>query len=911
MRLRWTAFGVVAVLTILTSSCSSSNGNTVAPGQPNPTPIITGLFPSSVTAGSQSFTMFIAGTGFIAGSTGTSTAFWNGSARSAAVNINTGQIAITVLASDVATAGTALVTVSNPLPGGGITVNAAPFTVFPTQTNTPLISSLSPATASPNGAAFTLTVNGSNFVAGNANIPNPTMPPQPPFSGSVVAWNGSPRTTAFVSSTQLTAQLTAQDIQSAGCNGVSVFTYTGGGNEIFSPTASFIASSTKAPAICSLSPASVVAGAADFTITVSGANFAANSTVKWNNSARTTTFVNANTVQAQIKAADVANAGSEPITVVNSGSGSTPALNFAILPTPPVTPTITSVTPTNATAGGGGFTLTVTGTNFIRDSVVDWNGAARTTSFQSATSLKAAIPSTDLATPGTIEITVLNTSSNGAAAFSEPFPFTINPAAGAAVKFPQVISVSVAGGPADGASEAPAISSGGRYVAFYSQAKNLVGPAPTVSGNIFVRDTCVGAANSSCSPRTAAVDLAPDGSAPNGKSGRQVAISGDGRFVAFISRATNLIAGNSVASLGYWGLYVRDLCVGTNAPSGCTPHTEIISTGPEGEAASGPSTSPSLSADGRFVAFVSAATNLVTEISPLLPQAYVRDTCAGPTATKSCVARTVAVPVDDEDRLAGAQAGRPTISSDGRYVALEMWAAKSAAQNPASTSQIVLADTCMGIEPPVSCAESAERISYAPDDSTLGGVNISPSLNSDARFVVFASQPSDSSTGTAAHVSRAYLRDTCLGETAPDGCVPSTTLIANDSTSAASKTQNFSPAISATGRFISFVSGAASTPPGGQVATEGSLVVRDTCFGAVLPCTPHTYAVFEASATFSAAHAMLAVSSNPKSAPLAADRYSAAPLTADGRFAAFYAPDTIAADPASGIGDVYLAVTPF
>src|SRR6202044_201346 len=198
MRLRWTAFGVVALLTILTSSCSSSNGKTVAPGQPNPTPIITGLFPSSVTAGSQSFTMFIAGTGFIAGSTGTSTAFWNGSARSAAVNINTGQIAITVLASDVATPGTSLVTVSNPLPGGGITINAAPFTVFPTQTNTPLISSLSPATAKPNGAAFTITVNGSNFISGNAN--NPSVPPTtPPFSGSVVAFNGSPRTTAFVS----------------------------------------------------------------------------------------------------------------------------------------------------------------------------------------------------------------------------------------------------------------------------------------------------------------------------------------------------------------------------------------------------------------------------------------------------------------------------------------------------------------------------------------------------------------------------------------------------------------------------------------------------------------------------------------------------------------------------------------
>src|SRR5277367_3916998 len=752
MRLRWTALGVLALLTIVTSSCSSSNGTTISPGQPNPTPVITGLLPSSVTAGSQSFTMFIAGTGFISGSTGTSTAFFNGSARSATVNINTGQIAITVLASDVATPGTSLVTVSNPLPGGGITINAAPFTVFPTQTNSPLIASLSPATASPNGAAFTLTVNGSNFVSGNANIPNPTVPPQPPYSGSVVAFNGSPRTTAFVSSTQLTAQITAADIAAASCNGISVYTYVGGGNEIFSPAVSFIAASANAPAICSLSPASVVAGATDFTITVNGGGFASGSTVKWNGSARTTTFIDANTVQAQIKAADVAKAGVEPVTVANSG-GSTLSLNFSILPTPPVTPTITSVMPMNAAAGGAAFTLNLTGTNFIPDSVVNWNGAARPTTYKSATSLQAQITITDIATAGTIEITVLNISSNGAAAYSDPFPFTINPAANAAVKFPQVISVSVAGGPADGASEAPAISSGGRYVAFYSQAKNLVAPAAAVSGNIFVRDTCVGATNSNCSPKTLAVDLAPDGGAPNGKSSRQVAISGDGRFVAFVSRATNLVPGNGLASLGYWELYVRDLCVGANAPSGCAPHTEIISTGPETEAANGPSTSPSLSGDGRFVAFVSAATNLVAEKSALLPQAFVRDTCAGPTATKACEAHTVAVLVDDEDRVVGAQAGRPAISADGRYVALEMWAAKSAVQNPASSSQIVLADTCMGIDSPVSCEPSAERISYAPDDSTLGGVNIAPSLSSDSRFAVFESQPADSSNGKIGRAS--------------------------------------------------------------------------------------------------------------------------------------------------------------
>jgi hypothetical protein len=240
-----------------------------------------------------------------------------------------------------------------------------------------------------------------------------------------------------------------------------------------------------------------------------------------------------------------------------------------------------------------------------------------------------------------------------------------------------------------------------------------------------------------------------------------------------------------------------------------------------------------------------------------------------------------------------------------------MWTAKSAAQNSVSASQIVLADTCLGIEPPVSCEAAAERISYAPDDSTLGGANISPSLSGDARFVVFESQPSALSNGNPAQLSKAYLRDTCLGDTAPDGCVPSTTLITNDSTTTTTKSLNFSPAISSSGRYISFVSGAAASVPAGQVATEGSLVVRDTCFGAVLPCAAHTYAVSEATAVFSASRAALVVSGATKSAPLAADRYTAAPMSADGRFAVFYAPDTIAAQPASGVGDVYLTVTPF
>jgi hypothetical protein len=828
------------------------------------------------------------------------------------VNLNTGEIAITVLASDVASPGSAAVTVSNPIPGGGISQNAATFQILATQLNSPLISSLSPATASPKGAAFTLTVNGSNFVAGNANSPCTSEPVSGPFSGSVVSWNGSPRCTNFVSATQLTAQISATDIVTTGCDNISVFTYGGGGNAVYSPAVSFIVSSTGAPVICSISPASVVAGASAFTLSVVGAGYTSSSTVNWNGKSRTTMFVSANALQAQITSADVTKAGTASVTVTSSGSagGTSSPVNFVISPSPPPTPTITSITPTSATAGGPAFVLTVTGTNFTPASVIDWNGGARTTTFKSATSLQAAIQATDIASAGTAAITVVNFGANGGVATSAPSNITISPASAAAASFPQVVSLSAAGGPANGPSEAPAINADGRYVAFYSQAKNLV--SPQASGNIFVRDTCVGAVN--CTPKTIAVDLAPDGSVPNGKTGRQVAISADGRFVGFISRATNLVSDNGTVPPGYWELYVRDLCVGVNAPSGCVPNTKMVSVGEEGEAANAPSASPTLSGDGRFVAFVSAATNLAAEAASAGPQVYVRDTCAGPTGTKACVAKTIAVAVDEEGRGTGVQAGRPAISADGRYVAFEMWAAKPAGQASASASQIVLADTCLG-DTPVVCSASAKRISYAPDGSALGGANISPSISNDGRFVVFESQPADSAAGSAGGISKAFLRDTCLGGTAPDGCVASTILVSSDSASSTGKLQNFSPAISASGRYISFVSGTAASAPAGEGATEGSLFVRDTCFGAVIACTPHSYAIPSTATVSSVTHATLAslnnVTNTTKSSSLIADKYSAAPISADGRFAAFYAPDTVAAEPASGIGDVYLTITPF
>src|ERR1700722_1787867 len=894
MHLRWTMFGMLASLVLFVSGCGGSGSGSNG-GQPNATPVITGLAPASITAGSQTFTLFISGTGFINGSSGVTTAFWNGSPRTAIVNTNTNQIALAILPSDVAVPGLAQITASNPGPGGGLSQTAATFLITAVQPSAPLITSVSPTSASPAGAAFTLTVNGSNFMA-------PTNPAVPQLAGSIVEFNTSPHPTTFVSANQLTATISMSDIATAGCNTVTVYTPNGVGGFIFSPSISFAVSKSGAPLICAISPSSAVQNGPAFTLNVIGSNFASGSAVQFDGTAVPTTMISSSALQAQVPAMNLAKAGTFPVTVSNGSGSASPAVNFLVTA---AAPTITSLSPSTSVAGGAGFALTVTGTNFTQDTVVEWDGSPRATKFTNLTTLTAQILAADIANAGTNSVVAVNPQGVGAA--SAPFPYIVT-AAGAALaaKFPQVVSVSAFGGPADGPSESPAISADGRYVAFYSEAKNLL--ASGAEGSVFVRDTCAGV-TIACTPNTKAIDVGADGGVANGKTGRQVAISGDGRFVSFMSRATNLVSGLPQAASGFWNVYVRDLCQGANVPSGCVAQTQLVSVAMNGEPSNGPSASPSLSGDGRFAAFVSSATNISAENNQARPQVFVRDTCAGPTATKSCVARTIAAMLDDDDLGTSIQSGRPMISADGRFVAFEAWSGSTAVQNPAESSAIVLADTCLGIDAGVGCSPSARRISYATDGSLLAGVNLGPSVTEDARFVVFESQPA-TTDGTSVNTSRVFLRDTCLGATAPDGCNPATTLVSSGNSSASDKNAVFSPFISASGRYISFVEGHSAFAAANKSAAEGALVLRDTCFGAALPCAARAYA-FSAATSNPSKNAAVVVTGSGKIPSVSVDQFSAAPISADGRFAAFYAPGTVAAQPASGVGDVYISIALF
>src|SRR5205823_2427417 len=167
-----------------------------------------------------------------------------------------------------------------------------------------------------------------------------------------------------------------------------------------------------APTLSSISPTSAVAGSAAFTLVATGTNFNSASVVRWNGTSRTTTLVNSTQLQAQILANDVATAGTPPVTVFNPtpGGGASSEQTFTI--NNPV-PTLSSISPSSVAAGGAGFTLIATGTNFITSSIVQWNGTARSTTFVSSTQLQAAISAGDVATVGTASVTVFSPTPGG------------------------------------------------------------------------------------------------------------------------------------------------------------------------------------------------------------------------------------------------------------------------------------------------------------------------------------------------------------------------------------------------------------------------------------------------------------------------------------------------------------------
>jgi hypothetical protein len=161
------------------------------------------------------------------------------------------------------------------------------------------------------------------------------------------------------------------------------------------------------PAIISTIPSSGQAGGPPFSLAVNGNNFNEFSIVQWNGANRPTTFMGPNMLNAMISAEDIASAANINITVFNPFPGGGVSNPFAFRVNNPA-PMILALTPESAIAGGPAFALTVTGTNFILSSAVQWNGVIRPTTYISDTRLSVSISAGDIANATAATITVAN-----------------------------------------------------------------------------------------------------------------------------------------------------------------------------------------------------------------------------------------------------------------------------------------------------------------------------------------------------------------------------------------------------------------------------------------------------------------------------------------------------------------------
>jgi hypothetical protein len=172
-----------------------------------------------------------------------------------------------------------------------------------------------------------------------------------------------------------------------------------------------------------------------------------------------------------------------------------------------------------------------------------------------------------------------------------------------------------------------------RYAVLVAPSADLSAAASAGVDKVYLRDTCQGAP-SPCSPATTLVSAGFDGAEPNGAS-RSPSVSASGRFVAFASDASNLVQADAN---GVADIFLRDTCIG--AATGCVPTTTRVSAGPDGIESNGASASPSISSDGRFVTFDSAASNLVSDSqvnsTGTSGGAFLWDTCFGVASASAC-----------------------------------------------------------------------------------------------------------------------------------------------------------------------------------------------------------------------------------------------------------------------------------
>jgi Tol biopolymer transport system component len=290
------------------------------------------------------------------------------------------------------------------------------------------------------------------------------------------------------------------------------------------------------------------------------------------------------------------------------------------------------------------------------------------------------------------------------------------------------ISVSTAGTEAAAASATPSISEDGRYVAFASTADNLVAGDTNTLSDIFVRDTVA--------DTTVRVSVNSAGQQATGAS-TEPSISGDGRYVVFTSLAADLVVGDGNSASD---VFVRDLVAGT---------TSRLSVDAGGADADGASSQPKIAADGRYVAFVSDATDLVTGDTNAARDVFVRDL-----QTSS----TERVSVRSTGSQGDLSSEGPAISADGQFVSFYSLASNLVASDTNAVRDVFVRDR-------VASTTIRASVSSSNAQSNGGSFAFGNALSADGRYLVFWSSGSNLVTGDSNGQFDVFRRDLIAGTT--------------------------------------------------------------------------------------------------------------------------------------------------
>jgi Tol biopolymer transport system component len=350
----------------------------------------------------------------------------------------------------------------------------------------------------------------------------------------------------------------------------------------------------------------------------------------------------------------------------------------------------------------------------------------------------------------------------------------------------------------NGPSSTPSVSADGRFAAFQSDASNLVANDTNNATDVFVRDVQAGT--------TTLVSVNKDGTGSGNGASFDPTITPDGRFVVFLSLASDLVSEEKVDSPFAPDVFVRDLQTG---------RTTLVSVNSKGNAtgnADSFASGPDISSDGRFVAFQSDANDLVDNDNNNATDIFVRDLRTGTT-------HLVSVNLAGTGSGNGASLGPlgPVISADGRFVAFVSFATNlvSTPKNGASMD-VFVRDLMAGTTTLVS-VDSAGTASGNSDSRD-------PVLSADGEHVAFVSSATDLVAIPDANGFNddVFVRDLQTGTT--------TLVSVNSAGTASSNGFSDAPSISADGRFVAFESAATDLVPGfvdGNGALNFDAFVRD------------------------------------------------------------------------------------